>query len=565
MKEDMDKLCQMLEVRRSELKQERSTFEPVWREINDYVDPRSSRFEGELAVDGTRRDQNIINISPRLAARTLASGMQSGITSPMRPWFRLALPDPDMTEFKPFKLWLNDVERVLRYILSRSNIYDRLKSNYGTLGKYGTSALWLDEDADDVVRAHDFLTGTFYVAANAAGFVDTMYRVTSLTTTQMLERFGIDRVSEQVRNAYDIGNYQTRFDVVHVVEPNRHYKPSSALSQHKRFSSIWYDMTRKEPKSAYILQIKGYDDQPFMSPRWDVVGEHVYGVGCGEIAIGDCKQLQLMEKRKLQGIDKNVNPPMIADASLRNQRTSVTPNDTTYVNGMITGSRAGFAPAYQVNPYLRDLKEEIMGVSQRIDEAFFKNLFLMVTEFADQPNITATQINTMREEKLMMLGPVLERLNDELLDPMIDRVFNIAWRRGMIPPPPEEIQNQTLRVEYISVMAQAQKAMGIGNIERFVGFVGNVAQMYPEALDKMNIDEVIEEYADGVAVPPKSVRTSDEAAKIRSDRAEQQQQMQQMQAGMASAETAKTLSETDMNKDSALLRALEAAGSGYSG
>lgn len=562
MKIDMEKLCMHYEIRRSELKQDRSTYEPTWREINDYIAPRSSRFEGELTNDGTRRDQMIINTSPRLAARTLASGMQSGITSPMRPWFKLALPDPDMNEYKPYKLWLSDVERVLRYILSRSNIYDRLKSNYGTLGNYGTSALWVDEDNSDVVRAHDFLTGSFYLSTNAAGYVDTMYRVTTLTTTQMLERFGMEMVSEQVKNAYDIGNYQTKFDVVHLVEPNRNYKPASALSQHKRFASVWYDMTAKDPKNANILKYSGYDDQPFMGPRWDVMGENVYGFGCGEVAIGDCKQLQLMEKRKLQGIDKNVNPPMVADASLRNQRTSVVPNETTYVNGMITGSRPGFAPAYQVNPYLRDLKEEILGVSQRIDEAYFKNLFLMVTEFADQPNITATQINTMREEKLMMLGPVLERLNDELLDPLIDRVFNIAWKRGMLPPPPEGIENTNLRVEYISVMAQAQKAMGIGNIERFVGFVGNVAQMYPEALDKVNIDEVIEEYADGVAVPPKAVRTADEAQEIRAGREQQAQQMQAAQAGVMAADTARTLSETDMTKDSALLRALQTAGYG---
>lgn len=559
--QEQQKLVKLYMMRKKELENERSSYEPMWRDIGDYIDPRSYRFQGDLVEDGTRRDEKIINITPRLAARTLASGMQSGITSPMRPWFRLGLPDPDMGEYKPFKLWLNDVERVMRTILSKSNIYDRLKSNYGTLGKYGTSVLWLDQDPNDTVRAHDMLTGTFWLSQNAAGTVDTLYRQTMLTTTQMLERFG-DRVSDVVRSAYNQGNYNQRFEVCHIIEPNRLYKPGSPFSQYKQYASVWIEMAKEDINNMGVLSFKGYDQRPFMAPRWDVIGENVYGEGCGDIALGDCKQLQLLEKRKLQGIDKNTRPPMVADSSLRGQRTANVPGDTTYVNGLIATGNAGYRPAYQVNPYVNELREEIMRVEGHVNEAFFKNLFLMVTDMADQPNITATQINTMREEKLMMLGPVLERLNDELLDPLIDRVFYLALKTGQIPPPPKELSEMELRVEYISVMAQAQKAMGIGNIERFFGFVGNAAQLDPTVLDKVNLDEMIEEYADGVAIPPQLVRTSDEAGQIRQERAQQQQQMQQMQVAQVAADSAKTMSETELGGENALTRALEIAGVG---
>jgi hypothetical protein len=303
--------------------------------------------------------------------------------------------------------------------------------------------------------------------------------------------------------------------------------------------------------------MSGYRDKPALTARWDIVGDDAWGIGCGEVALGDSKQLQLIEKRKLQGISKNVRPNMLADSSLRNQRIDNSDGGTTYVNGLITGN-PGYRPAYQVNPYVNELREEISTIMARVDEAFYKNLFLLVTQFADQPNITATAINTMREEKLLMLGPVLERLNDELLDPLIDRTFNMMYRRGMLPPAPPEIQGMPLRVEYISVLAQAQKAMGIGNIERFIGFVGNLAAVTGDqsVWDRVSKDEAIEQYADGTAVPPKMVVGDDIVEGIRADRAKQQQAAQAMQMAAGGAQAAKTLSETNMSADSALSRIL---------
>ena len=505
------------------LQNEFSRYESIFKDIRDYFAPRTTRFSGEQVNDPVRQDGKIINSSPRFAVRTLASGMQSGVTSPMRPWFRLGTPDPDLQEFAPVKEWLWHVELLIREVLSRSNIYDRLKAGYGTMGTYGTGCLFLDEDEEDVVRMFDFPIGTWRLATSYTNRVTTMFRDITFTNLQMVKKFK-ERAPEMCKLACDRGDYYGRYCVVQVVEPNEQYEPSSALSARKKFASVWFDPTKEG--DASILKYSGYDYNPIFGPRWDLLGEDTYGIGCGELGLGDGKQLQLMEKRKLQGIDKNVNPAMVADASLRNQRTSILPGDTTYVNGLIASGNQGFRPAYQINPYINELREEINAVKDRIDEAFYKNLFMTVIELGDQPNITATQINAMREEKLQMLGPVLERLNDELLDPMIEAVFSILVSRGMIPPAPEEIQGMPLRVEYISVLAQAQKAMGIGNIERFVGFVGNMTLIDPQARFKLNVNEAIDAYADAVAVPPKLLNTTDAVNEMK---ASEQQQMQQQQ------------------------------------
>lgn len=550
--------------RYNSLYNERASFVPVWTDIRNFLAPRTARFPGEQQNRGERQDLNILDISPRLAVRTLAAGLQSGVTSPLRPWFRLGTPDLEMQEFGPVKLWLHTVEDLMREVFSRSNIYDRLKAIYGVMGTYGTAAIGIEEDEEDVIRAIDFPMGSFMLATSKAGRVNTIYREPWLTCSQMIEKFAggdmkvaKEKLPRTVISNYDDGNYEFKYPMLHIIEPNQQFRASSQLSKYKKIASVWFDPSRTGNDA--ILMRSGYENMPAFAPRWDILGDDVYGYGCGELAIGSAKALQLMEKRKLQGIDKNVNPPMNADASMRNQRTSTLPGDTNYVSGLITG-RPGFQPAYQVNPYLNELREEIQRVEMLIDEAFYKNLFLMISQVGDQPNITATQINTMREEKMLMLGPVLERLNDELLDPLIDRTFSIMQKRGMLPPPPEEIQGQPLRVEYISVLAQAQKAMGIGNIERFVGFVGNLAQLQvaagkaPTAFDKVDLDQTIDEYADGVAIPPTMVNSDDKVAEMRQADAQQQQMAQAAQMGTAGAQAAETLSRADTSGDNALTR-----------
>ncbi len=545
---------------------------PMWTDIRNFLAPRTARFPGERLNNGKRQDLHILNTRPRDAVRTLAAGLQSGVTSPMRPWFKLGTNDPRLKEFGPVKDWLYIVEQIMRDVMLRSNFYDRAKAMYGTFGCYGTAAIALLEDEQSIVRAYDFPMGTFKLATDDTLRVNSCYRDTNLTAEQMIGKFakGDMKVAKEllpnaVIQAYEKGNYDQMFAMIQIIEPNRQFKIGSELSKHKRYASVWFDPA-KDKEGIYA--VNGYDDFIVMAPRWDVLGEEVYGYGCGEVALGDSKQGQLMEKRKLQGIDKNVHPPMVADASMRNQRTSNLPGSTTYVSGLITG-KPGYMPAYQVNPYINELREESTNVFDRVDVGFFKNLFLMVSEFADQPNITATQINTLREEKLLMLGPVLERLNDEFLDPAINRIFNLCYKAGLLPPAPKELQGQPLQIEYISVLAQAQKAMGIGNIERFVGFVNNMAQSQiaagqkPTAMMKLDVLQTIDEYADGVAAPPTIVRTDEEVEAMMAEDAAQEQQMQAMQMAQQGAETAKTLSETDTGGDNALSqmsRAMQVSG-----
>lgn len=532
--------------RLAELTTERSSFIRHWQDLSDYILPRQARFTVTDRNRGDRRNSKIVDNTATLAVRTLSSGMMSGITSPARPWFQLATPDPSLNEFTPVKLWLDLVKQRMSTVFLRSNLYTTLPITYADLGVFGTNAFAVLEDDEDVIRCYPFPIGSYAIGTSHRGNTDSVYREYQMTARQLVSQFGIESVSIATKNLYERGNGEAWIDVVHAVEPNPDYDERKAESRYKRFRSCYYE---KGADGENMLRRSGFDDFPVMAPRWSLTGEDIYGHSPGMDALGDIKALQLEQKRKAQAIDKMVNPPMTAPSSLRNSRASLLPGDVTYVD--VQSGQQGFAPAYEINPRIQELMLDIQDNQGRIRRAFFEDLFLMIAN-DQRSNITAREIQERHEEKLLMLGPVLERLNDELLDPLIDRTFNIMTRMGLIPPPPKELQGMDLSVEYISVMAQAMKLTGITGIERFMAFAGNMAQANPEVMDKIDFDQAIDEYANMVGTPPSLVRDDDTVAQVRKQRAEQQAQMQQAELAAQGAQTAKTLSQTQLTDENAV-------------
>ncbi|WP_105574695.1 portal protein [Cronobacter sakazakii] len=540
----------------AQLEQERTTFEPHWRELSDFIIPRGSRFLTSEANRGDRRNNKIVDPTATMANRTLSSGMMSGITSPARPWFKLATPDPEMMDYGPVKLWLETVQNRMNDMFNKSNLYQSLPIIYSSLGTFGTGALAVLEDDEDVIRTMPFPVGSYYIANSPRLSVDTCFRKFSMTVRQLVREFGLNSVSSSTKSAFENGTYEKWVDVVHAVYPNMNRETGKMNAKNKAFRSVYFEVGGDNDK---VLRESGYDEFPVMAPRWEVNGEDVYGSSCpGMIALGQVKALQLEQRRKAQQIDKQTNPPMIGPTSLKTQRVSLLPGDITYVD-QVTGAE-GLRPAYMVNPNLGDLLGDIQDTRQLINSAYFVDLFMMLQN-VNTRSMPVEAVIEMKEEKLLMLGPVLERLNDEFLDPLIDRAFSMMARKNMLPPPPDVMQGMPLRIEYISVMAQAQKAIGLSSLERFVGFVGNLASAKPEALDKLDVDQAIDNYAVMSGVSPTVVVPQEQAQQTRNGRAQQQQQAMALQTGMAAVQGAKTLSEAK-TADPNLLTALAGAAGG---
>jgi len=529
---------QFLEKQLSQLVTARLSYDSHWKELSDFILPNCGRF---LTTDAGRNKRNTKVVDPTggLASRTLESGMLSGITSPTRPWFSLNTPNKQLMDSWPVKMWLSQVVELMNDVMNKSNWYQSLTVLYRYLGTFATGAISILEDDEDVIRTHVLPIGSYYISNSDRLQVDTVFRKFSMTCRQLVAKFGLENVSDSVKSAWDTGAYETWFEVVHAVLPNTNRDTGKLNSKNKRYSSVYYEPGGSGDK---LLSESGFDEMPILVPRWDINGEDAYGSSCpGILALGGVKALQLQQKRKDQAIDKLVNPPMMAPSSMKNERLSLLPGDVTYYNG--AGDTQGFKPVYEINPRISELLESIQDGRQLTNECYFVPLFNMFSNINTR-SMPIEAVNEMRDEKMLQIGPVLDRLNDELLDPAIDRIFNIMNRRGMLPPPPEELQGQPLRVEYTSVMAQAQKAVGIGSIERFVGFIGNMAAAgFQQAADKLDVDQAIDEYGDMLGVPTTITKSDEQVQAEREQRAQQQQAAQSLQMGTGAADIAKTLSQ----------------------
>lgn len=564
---------QNLEMLKSQLDNERSSFRSHWQELNDYILPRRGRFYTADVNKGDRRTKNIIDSTATLAARTLRSGMMSGVTSPARPWFRLTTPDADLAEFGRVKEWLTFVERRMSTVFLRSNLYNTLPIIYGDIGVFGTSAMHMEEDFTGAVSQFSaYPIGSYMLANSYRGRVEVFFREFKMTVRQIVEKFLIydgykidwSKASHHVKNLWDNGNTEAWIEVSHVIMPNENYNPKMLESKYKKFRSIYYESGFSNSSGMgnfftgndhnLLLRDSGYDYFPVLCPRWEVTGEDVYGTDCpGMAALGDIKQLQYGEKRAAQAIDKMINPPMVAPTHLKNQKTSILPGDITYTDDR-EGLR-GFRPAHEINFNIQALEGKQAQVRDRIRRAFFEDLFLMLAS-SDRRQITAREIEERHEEKLLALGPVLEQLNQDLLDPLIDNTFSMMSSQGLLPPPPEELQGQELKVEYVSIMAQAQKLVGISSVERFTGYAGGLLQASPEVLDKVDMDQLVDIYGDLVSLPPGIIRSDEDVQAIRDQRAQAQAAQAQQEQAMQQASVAKQLSETDTGGENALTEIL---------
>jgi hypothetical protein len=341
-------------------------------------------------------------------------------------------------------------------------------------------------------------------------------------------------------------------EVTHLIQPNPNYQPGKIGPAGMKYSSCWFETKSSGDSDDKFLREGGYEENPIMTPRWNVTGEDVYGTDCpGMEAIGDAKVLQLTCRREEQAFEKVVNPPM-KGIGLVGQRSSLLAGDITYLDGQ----GAAYEPAIAINPNaLREFALKIDRLERSIESAYYADLALMMQRI-EGGKMTATEVNARQQEQMLLLGSVMERSEEELLRKLLYRVFMICWRRGLLPMPPEELRDVELKFDFVSIMSQAQKLLSTANIERMLSLVGNLVGVQPDAMDKVDTDQAIDEYGDALAVPPGMIRSDDEVAKLRQARAQAAQAQAQAEQMMGAAQGAKVLSEADTSGDNALTRLL---------
>lgn len=600
-----------LERRKAQLNIDRMTWYPNWRDLADNFRPYRGRFMVNDAWDtnkGWRRNWAIVDSTPLSANNVLQAGLMSGTASEARPWFAYELTDDNLMEARGVKEWLSSTTKIARDVLSRSNFYNAIAECFGEYGVFGAMALGREwplpkNGEEDIPHFQPFTIGSYYIANDRHRRVNTWFRDYRWTVAQIVEKFSVKQadgsfdpdkdeswvnISRYVRGLWKQRQFDVWVSVVHAVEENPEYRPGALGWRGMRFRSITYERGGEPGKTLKdsakksegeteddkkILKVGGFRDFPIFVARWYTNSEDAWGRGPAMDCLGDARALQLQQKRKAQAIDKHVDPPMVAHPALRNQRTSQLPGDVTFAAP--DGNKIGFEPAYVIKPEIQSLLEDIKETQGRINAVMHADIFaLFIQAERDAPGgqkETAAEVNAKQQEKLLMLGPVLGQMNFDLFNPLHDWLFAECLRHGKFPPPPPALKGASIKVKYISILAQAINAVTAQSIQQLTQYVLQVAQVEQmsnnPALDKFDADKAIEHYATAVGAPPECVRDDDVVASIRKNRAQvqaqQQQQEQQLQAAQAMNQKAGALkSASDAGATGGLAPLAQALGAG---
>ncbi len=492
-------------------KAEKSTVASTWHDIMYFTNPRkrdilSERTEGEKlptdVYDDTAIQSNLV----------LAAGLSGYMTNSAQRWFEVKAKDEKLMEDGQVRRFFADATDIMYAAIGESNFYQQVHEMYLDLGALGIGFLYEEEDSKDDIRFYARHPKEIYILEDHREEVNIVYRAFKMTAWQSYTFFGKDKVSDAVKKSLDKQDYGKEFSYVQYVAPRFERDVSKDDTLNMPFASFWVCETSKK-----ICKESGYREFPYFTPRFYKNTNEAYGYGPGISSYSDIRMINQMMEYYIKGAETSLWPAwmlehdsMIGSLDLR--------------AGALNYQRAPLTQGMQAQQLTTDNKYQIGldfidRTERKISSAFFADLFLMLTQ---KPNMTATEVIERSQEKMLILGPVLGRLQNELLNPLINRTFNILARRGKLPTPPEQLMEAEYEVVYVSPLAKAQRAIQARDMTTFLSLVGQMAELGPSILDNIDGDVVIEKLSRIYSVDPDIIRDSKERDAMRKARDEQQ-------------------------------------------
>lgn len=528
------------EARRAELKQIFDQIKPDLQDLADYFAPNAVRFIARNVNKPYIKSKKILDSTTFIAVRNFASGMMTGATSPTRRWFKTGImtksADKSQMSYNS-KRWCAVQAELTRKALYASNFYQLLPEVYEQLGVFLFSCMAMEKDFDSIVNFKVLPIGSYYYSKDSKGVVDTLCRNYMESAKNLVERYGIENCSDKIIEANKTKPNQL-FEIVHFVEPNREYKQNSPFSNQKKFISVTYEVGSG---TDGFLRKSGFDRFPYVVFEASCNGEDNYpSKGCGVYALPDAKQLMTLIKELGKAIKKIVSPAYQGPAILKNKKIADIPG----VFNEDGESGAGIRPIYEVPPQIIALRENIAELRENIKSIFYNDLFAMILNTAERGR-TATEVNELKEEKLVLLSPLLEQIHTALKQ-ILEWVFYAEMEANILPPIPQELEGEEIEIEFISTLAQAMKAQNISSMERFITFTANMAQAVdPVLIKKIRGENMIDDYADFANIDPSQIAPNEELDEIRKAQAEKQAQAEQMQQLQQGTEMIKNIGGSD--------------------
>lgn len=491
----------------SQFQSDRGTWEAHWSQIADIINPFNNIFNTEESPGASKMDF-VFDSTCIHANQLLAAGLFSLMTNPAQLWHSYKAFDDELNDIFEVREWTDAITKISFHEINKTEakFNSAIHEGYIEYGAFGAMIIYTGEDTERKSLSFQSLPlAHCYLQENEFGFVDTLFRKYNRTVRQLVQRFGLEALHEEVQKKYNEQKYEDKIECVHIIEPVMEISKLGFT-----YTSIYLDIQFK-----HIIQEKGYYEQPFAAARFYKSAHEIYGRGPGSIALPDGKMLQEAMRTTIRSAQKAVDPPLQApnEGFLNPIRTM--PGGVNYY---ASGSGDRIEPIKTgVNPGIG--MDIISDLRTRIREIFFVDQL----QLQEGPQMTATEVIQRTEEKLRLMGPMMGRLQSELLGPMLNRVYAILSRNNKFPRPPEILDNKELRVIYTSPIAKAQEQTEANGLLRSLEVLSPFMQTTPEIMDNFNTDKLAQGVTDMFSVSAKFLNSEDDRKKMRAQRAKAQQ------------------------------------------
>lgn len=507
---------------------ERGFWESHWEDISRFVMPNRS-FTSTHAP-GSERHRPIWDDTAVEDADRLASALSGMLTNPAIVWFNLRVGQEALNHDRDARLWLREARDIAlaTFNSSLTGFNMSIQELYQDLVGFGTGALFSQSVPGRGLIYQARPLGEIYLREDAYGLVNSVYRLFTLSLRQAVEHFGLEALSDASRRKFLDGKLNEKISILHAVAPREDRNYQRLDAKNKPWASFYIE---KEQKHA--LREGGFDEFPFLTPRWIKYSGEVYGRSPAMKALPSVRMANAMMKTVITGAQKVVDPPMqMPDdgflGPLRNQPGGV--------NFYRAGTQDRAEPLISgANPGLG--WDILSGMSERIGRAFFRDML----ELPMLDRMTAQEVMQRQQERMQLLAPALMRLQGELLGPLITRTLGMLSRRGELPPAPDSLRGQLMTVEYVSPLATSQKASEAGAIQQWMALMAPFAQVDPNAMLVVDSGRVARLGAELFQVHPGLTRSEREVEQILEQQQAEQEALISSQVGESAASAAKDM------------------------
>jgi hypothetical protein len=526
-------------------KSDRTIVENTWEDLFYYGAPRKRGVQSQYEP-GEKLPDDVYDDTAIQSNLILAAGLSGYMTNAAQRWFELRTRDERLMRSSGAAKFFQDSAEAMYAVLGNSNFYQQVHEVYLDLGVAGNGPIYEDEDIDDVVRFYSRHPKEVYVVEDDRDNITMLYRKFQFTAWQAYKKWGDAKVGKAVMEAIANKDFNKKFDFVHYVCPRNKRDPRKKDGTNKPFASYWVSCADKK-----MVHEGGYEEFPYMYPRFYKNSGETYGYGPMYSCYPSVQRLNNATMFYEDSAKFDAYPPWLAEHDGLMGTLDLRKDAMNYQRQPLSQGQAVQSLKHDRNIQIG--LDYMQRQEQKIQKAFFVDLFLMLAQGVD---MTATEVVERTQEKMLILGPVLGRLQNELLNPIIYRTFNIMMRAGKLPQIPEELNGVEWDVVYVSPLAKAQRAVQARDMQTFIAIIGQMAQMAPTVLDKVNADKVVDKFAKAYSVDPDVINDDDEVNAVRQDRSQQQMAMQKMatmqqgamiakDAGAASASFAKAKEKPD--------------------